>query len=432
MWREAMKTNLLRVLFIVAAVASCASAQKIVSDDFNAYNLNKNIWQIVDPLGDVTFSLVGTGTTSASLSIAIPGSVDHQLYPPGMTAPRLMQAAPDSDFRVEVKFDTPLLLRYQIEGIIVEAADSNAIRFDLSCAGDSVMMFAMTTHDNFLTGTPQPNVNYKLFPKGTAPVVLIVRRTGDTWFVTDSIPGIGKTQRGAFTFPIDVRRVGVYAGNSGSPAPAFTAIVDYFFNAATPIIPDDGVGVPPDTLGPNVFGVKVINGTQNVQISWKTDEPSRGVVEYGTTKSYGSHVTDTVLAMSHTLTLPGADPKLSYYVRVTTDDGHPANTTIIDTIRTRNVTGVESLTPLAFALSQNYPNPFNPRTVIGYQVSTLADVMLVVYDLLGRQVAQLVNERKSPGAYEVSFDASGLASGLYVYRLTSNGNAAVRKMLLVR
>ena len=66
---------------------------------------------------------------------------------------------------------------------------------------------------------------------------------------------------------------------------------------------------------------------------------------------------------------------------------------------------------------QNYPNPFNPSSEIGYQISEFRHVTLVVYDLLGREVAVLVNEPKSPGSYEVKFDGSNLPSGVYFYRL---------------
>jgi hypothetical protein len=80
-----------------------------------------------------------------------------------------------------------------------------------------------------------------------------------------------------------------------------------------------------------------------------------------------------------------------------------------------------------YALEQNYPNPFNPTTVVSYQLpalsevegSALSDVRLSVYDLLGREVAVLVNERKAPGRYEVRFDASGLSSGVYLCRMTA-------------
>jgi hypothetical protein len=81
----------------------------------------------------------------------------------------------------------------------------------------------------------------------------------------------------------------------------------------------------------------------------------------------------------------------------------------------------------AITLHQNYPNPFNPTTVISYQLPVASDVKLVVYDLLGREVRVLVNERKNAGSYEVKFDASGPSSGVYFYRLqarhTDDGRA---------
>ena len=88
--------------------------------------------------------------------------------------------------------------------------------------------------------------------------------------------------------------------------------------------------------------------------------------------------------------------------------------------------------PTAFSLSQNYPNPFNPQTAIRYQVSGVTDVKLVVYDLLGREVATLVNEKKTVGSHEVSFDGAGLASGVYFYRLTAGTFVQSRKMLMLK
>jgi hypothetical protein len=73
--------------------------------------------------------------------------------------------------------------------------------------------------------------------------------------------------------------------------------------------------------------------------------------------------------------------------------------------------------PSTFAQMQNYPNPFNPVTTIKYQLPTTAEVRLIVYDMLGREVSVLVNERKNAGVHEVKFDATGLASGVYFYRL---------------
>jgi hypothetical protein len=95
--------------------------------------------------------------------------------------------------------------------------------------------------------------------------------------------------------------------------------------------------------------------------------------------------------------------------------------------------------PMKYELGQNYPNPFNPTTTIEYttggtrnQGSGISEVRLVVYDLLGREVAVLVNEMKTPGTYEVTFDVSRLASGVYLYRLTAGEFIQTRKLLLLR
>ena len=85
-----------------------------------------------------------------------------------------------------------------------------------------------------------------------------------------------------------------------------------------------------------------------------------------------------------------------------------------------------------FALLQNYPNPFNPTTAISYKLSALSDVTLKVYDVLGREVATLVNAVQKIGSYEVQFDGSRLASGVYFYRLMAGGNVITKKMALVK
>jgi hypothetical protein len=87
---------------------------------------------------------------------------------------------------------------------------------------------------------------------------------------------------------------------------------------------------------------------------------------------------------------------------------------------------------MEFALEQNYPNPFNPNTTIGYRVGETGVVHLKVFDVLGREVASLVNETKTPGSYRVAWDASGQASGIYFYRLTVGKYAETRRLVLLR
>jgi hypothetical protein len=87
-----------------------------------------------------------------------------------------------------------------------------------------------------------------------------------------------------------------------------------------------------------------------------------------------------------------------------------------------------------FRLEQNYPNPFNPSTTIGFRVPGLWSslVRLSVYDLLGREVAVLVNEKKEPGSYEVKFEGVGLSSGVYFYRLQAGEFATTKRLLLLK
>ncbi|MDR3609498.1 MAG: T9SS type A sorting domain-containing protein, partial [Ignavibacteriaceae bacterium] len=88
--------------------------------------------------------------------------------------------------------------------------------------------------------------------------------------------------------------------------------------------------------------------------------------------------------------------------------------------------------PQSYDLSQNYPNPFNPSTTINYQIPDAAKVSLIIYDILGRQIATLVDEYKSEGRYSVNFNASRFASGVYIYQLRANNFISSKKMLLLK
>ncbi len=88
--------------------------------------------------------------------------------------------------------------------------------------------------------------------------------------------------------------------------------------------------------------------------------------------------------------------------------------------------------PAAFALDQNYPNPFNPSTKIRYSVPERSDVLIRVFDIMGTEVAKIVNESKEAGVYEASFDAAGLPSGMYMYELRAGSVVISKKMLLLK
>ncbi len=105
---------------------------------------------------------------------------------------------------------------------------------------------------------------------------------------------------------------------------------------------------------------------------------------------------------------------------------------ILKSTGTTAVPGSKVDIPAAFSLSQNFPNPFNPATTIRYELPLASEVRLGVYDLLGREVTVLVNERKAAGVHEISFDASGLSSGVYFCRLRAGDYVAAKRILLIR
>ncbi|MCX6121218.1 MAG: T9SS type A sorting domain-containing protein [Ignavibacteriales bacterium] len=85
-----------------------------------------------------------------------------------------------------------------------------------------------------------------------------------------------------------------------------------------------------------------------------------------------------------------------------------------------------------FELHQNYPNPFNPITTIEYDLRTSSNIILIVYNLLGEEVKTLVKERQQKGSYKITFDARDLASGVYIYKLTTGNTMFSKKMLYIK
>ncbi len=85
-----------------------------------------------------------------------------------------------------------------------------------------------------------------------------------------------------------------------------------------------------------------------------------------------------------------------------------------------------------FLLEQNYPNPFNPTTNIKYSVPADGFVNIAVFNVLGEKVANLVNSLQKAGSYEVTFDATNFASGMYIYRMESGDFVSVKKMMILK
>jgi hypothetical protein len=93
---------------------------------------------------------------------------------------------------------------------------------------------------------------------------------------------------------------------------------------------------------------------------------------------------------------------------------------------------IEIKSPFKFELAQNYPNPFNPSTALSFVIAHQSLVSLKVFDILGNEIATLINEEKHPGVYEVEFSASTLPSGVYFYQMKAGSFIQTRKMVLLR
>jgi hypothetical protein len=135
----------------------------------------------------------------------------------------------------------------------------------------------------------------------------------------------------------------------------------------------------------------------------------------------------------------GSEIPDSAYIQIavfdTTDgNGGIGSYAIIDDLSLGGSTGVsdDQVTINSFKLDQNYPNPFNPSTSIQFQIPKSSFVNLKVYDILGNEVAILVNEEKPAGNYEVSFIASQLSSGIYLYKIQAGSFVETKKMILMK
>jgi hypothetical protein len=111
--------------------------------------------------------------------------------------------------------------------------------------------------------------------------------------------------------------------------------------------------------------------------------------------------------------------------------GNTVNSYFLITNKETNVNELKTI-PTQFNLYQNYPNPFNPTTIIKYEIPVTGKVVLSVFNLLGQEVSELVNQNQSAGLYEVTLDARNFSSGVYIYQLSSGNHTVSKKLLLLK
>lgn len=225
-----------------AISATFEPASAPFSDDFNACTLDETTWNSIINLGnDGTVAVDGD-----QLRISVPGGTAHDLWTNNKNAVRVLQDAADEDFTLVAKFDSMVTANYQLQGIVAQKDNTNLVRFDFGYDGSNVKLFAASMSSG--TGTLRIN---KTISVSSAPLYLRVVRSGNTWTVSHSQNGNSWINDGSFSHFLDVNQVGVFAGNAGNSPPAHTAVVDYFFNMASPISPEDPLA---STLTVNKIG----------------------------------------------------------------------------------------------------------------------------------------------------------------------------------
>ena len=211
---------------------SAAPAFAFVSDDFNRTSLAPMPWSVVNPRNDGSVSLTGAGTPDAWLQLSVPGGTAHDAWGTNNSL-RVMQPAANQDFAAEAKFDSVPAQKYQTQGLLVQQDANNWLRFNIHYDGSSLRAYAAKT----VNGASTQIVNAK---QATGTKFWIrVERTGNTWVMRTSVNGSAWAQVTSFTYGLNVTSIGPFAANSGSPVPAFTALVDYVFEANSPIAPED-------------------------------------------------------------------------------------------------------------------------------------------------------------------------------------------------
>ncbi len=332
------------VSIIVQLSFSGAAGNIILSDEFTSPTLN-SFWRFYDPLAnapssdDSSFALSGT-----HLEIAVPGGSSHNLWPGQMWAPRVLQAASDTDLEIEAKFDSPVTTRYEIQGVVVQETDETLLRYEIHHDGANVKIFAATI-TNGSSASIKTNAPISL----PAPYYLRVNRSGSVWTLDYSGDGQSWVTATSFTHNLIVTEVGIHTGNHPTQSPAFTASVDYFRNTGlvSPIAVDDSVATQQDT--PEEIDVLANDNANGQTIDVTTvvaNDPPNGTVDVNATTGNLTYTPDVgfvgVDSFTYIVDDTEGDTSNAATVTVTVTNSSAAPIAVDDTVNTQQDTlGVE-------------------------------------------------------------------------------------------
>ncbi len=200
----------------------------VQEDDFEGDTLN-DFWRIDDPLKDSKV-IVADG----SVQIDVKGGVGHDLWVGAEnTAPRILQKVDNKDFGIEVKFNSKPSKRYQMQGVIAQEKDDRFVRFELHHDGTNIRIYGASIDGKLA------RIRFNEVVKGDAPDQLRIMRNGEFWTLQYSAGGDKWVDAAAFSQPLKVTEIGLFAGNArGKDSPAFTAKADFFHNTDLSSLPN--------------------------------------------------------------------------------------------------------------------------------------------------------------------------------------------------
>ena len=228
------------LISIILACSQSVRASALLSDDFNVTTTESNpTWIFYDPYAGNNAAESTLTYSGENALISIPAGLQHDAWIPldNNKAPRLLQTAPNTDFQIEVKFETEPKIRHQLQGIIVQQSNDEFLRFDIFYNLTGISVFAAYIDDTTTNGN--------VIPHGSVSTGLVfpnyqrVIRSGDDWTFRYSEDGINWTNLPLFNQPMTVTKVGVFAGTAGTAMenPEFLSSIDYFIDLDLDDIP---------------------------------------------------------------------------------------------------------------------------------------------------------------------------------------------------
>ncbi|MFT4648065.1 MAG: regulation of enolase protein 1 (concanavalin A-like superfamily) [Glaciecola sp.] len=378
------------------ATFTTESAGSLVSDDFHEANLDRAVWTFDDPHGVAGLALTGSGTADAYLEMEVPAGV---VYEPWLVngAAKLSQPVVDEDFAFQAKFENPIVEINTTTGVFAEMDVDDWIRLDYYFDGTDLNVLSA----RFVGGQPA-NMQTAQVQAGPwsddSPLYLRISRQGNFWVTEYGFDGLSWLPVGSFTSTLVPNKVGIMCGNAIESANPHTIRVDWCESVLLPIQNED-LAAGADVTAPYVYDVDAVPLSENaLQISWATEEPSTGSVEWGTSAAYGMAPANSGgLALRHTVTLLGLTADTTYHFRVVSDDSVPnSGATVDQTVQTHKLPGigepeiqfwygtVDTLTGaqlLSFGALGNCQNQFN---VLGRLLDADQDRVALEVDLVYR------------------------------------------------